>query len=271
VIVSRQNQIYSTKENYQWKIPSQTVYCLCEAFPTILVWGFWIGKELIDLVGGGFYCVRRDILCTGLGESIKNWVLEFSPWLLFDKNIMIFISIAHFTVFWCMYVSFIWRSSCSILHHSHSAARGLRNLSPWVHGQGIIYEQTEGENWWGICAARKCYKCHKANKATVAEKKLDAQRKKSDRQLAAARLRIMTGNGTDSDHGKVNFHDKVPEQVVMPPPDLLDNETLPKIQALEKRLVTTTKCVKLRPLPFNHSRNRNLILRKSSFGIPASI
>ena len=145
MIVSRQNQIYSTKENYQWKIPSQTVYCLCEAFPTILVWGFWIGKELIDLVGGGFYCVRRDILCTGLGESIKNWVLEFSPWLLFDKNIMIFISIAHFTVFWCMYVSFIWRSSCSILHHSHSAARGLRNLSPWVHGQGTFMNKQKAK------------------------------------------------------------------------------------------------------------------------------
>ena len=29
--------------------------------------------------------------------------------------------------------------------------------------------------------------------------------------------------------------------------------------------------VPLRPLPFNHSRNRNLVLRKSSFGIPASI
>jgi len=27
----------------------------------------------------------------------------------------------------------------------------------------------------------------------------------------------------------------------------------------------------LRPLPFNHSRNQNLVLRKSSFGIPASI
>jgi len=32
-----------------------------------------------------------------------------------------------------------------------------------------------------------------------------------------------------------------------------------------------TSIPNVRPLPFNHSRNRNLVLRKSSVGIPASI
>ena len=81
---------------------------------------------------------------------------------------------------------------------------------------------------------RKCYKCQNFNKADAAQKQQAKQRKKSERQLAASRLRIAQGNGTEREQKKLNHHDNVLALVVMPPPKMPDNESLDKIRSLEK-------------------------------------